>query len=244
MGVTNVIVVCLIAALVAFVVALAVKQNKGETPQVIPYVGGRMDSIQRYMDTALERLEKIENTVKFLRNVSVNSTEAEKETGKKPITVESVRTALRYNGFSPEIIDTHLNEWQVVRFKVEDTQFRVDASRAPFLTLELGYALNPEEEDLGLMMRAAQEVTSGIFIGKAAVLGEGKAVVFQAEMYCDSYVYLRDNFKTFLDIVIETHKRFFDSYNRLKEEKQKATDELYGRSLPSEGDSNGAKILS
>lgn len=36
----------------------------------------------------------------------------EKEAAKKPLTAESVRTALRDNGFSPEIVDTNLNDWQ------------------------------------------------------------------------------------------------------------------------------------
>ena len=80
-----------------------------------------------------------------------------------------------------------------------------------------------KEEDVELMERAAREVTTGIFVGKANVLRgeEESAVVFQAEFIADSYLYFRDNFKEYLNIVIETHKRFYETYENLKEEKKK-----------------------
>jgi hypothetical protein len=156
-----------------------------------------------------------------------------------------VRTAIRYNGFSPEIIDTHLDEWQTVKFKIGDTQFRVDTSRLPFLTLDLGYSLDQEKEDAALLERAAAEVTVGIFIGKAYVLGGGQAVVFNAEFLCDSYLSLRDNFKKYLDIVIETQKRFFETYNRLKEEKRRAQEDILSRMAPTAADGKqDGKVLS
>ena len=144
---------------------------------------------------------------------------------RKPLNTESVRIALRYNGFSPEISGTDLDDWETVRFKVEDTFFRIDTSHLPFLTLELGFRM-AKEEDVDLMYRAAREVTAGIFIGKVNILRgeEESAVVFQAEFIADGYLYFRDNFKEYLNIVIETHKRFFDTYNNLKEEKKKELD--------------------
>lgn len=149
----------------------------------------------------------------------------EKEAAKKPLTAESVRTALHDNGFSPEIVDTNLNDWQAVRFKVEKTFFRIDTSRLPFLSLETGFRMD-KDEDVDLMERAAREVTIGIFAGKARVLrGEDEsAVVFQADFIAGGYLNFRDNFKEYLGIVIETNRRFFDTYNDLKEDKKKELD--------------------
>ena len=113
------------------------------------------------------------------------------------------------------------------------------------LKLELGFQMEPGKEDVELMRRAASDVTSGIIIGKAIVLGEGQAVVFQAEILCDSYVHLRDNLKEYLQIVDETKMRFFDTYERLRAEKAKAAQELLSKPLRAlEDDKAGTKILS
>ena len=182
----------------------------------------KVDSLQKTMDDSLVRIMLLEDKAK----AASDKTE-EKEVAKKPLTAESVRTALRYNGFSPVIVDTHLDDWQAVRFKVEETFFRIDTSRLPLLTLEMGFRMD-KDEDVDLMERAAREVTAGIFVGKANVLRgeEESAVVFQADFIADSYLYFRDNFKEYLNIVIETHRRFFDTYNNLKEEKKKELDQV------------------
>jgi len=76
-------------------------------------------------------------------------------------------------------------------------------------------------------------------------LGEGQAVVFNAEFLCDSYLSLRDNFKKYLDIVIETQKRFFETYNRLKEEKRKAQEDILSRMAPTATDGKqDGKVMS
>lgn len=244
MGVNSIIIICLVIALVACIVALAARPNKAETSQVARYEG-RLDAIQRSMDTVHERLAGIEKTGKFLMKASVKEATPESEAEKKPLGIESVRTAIRFNGFTPEITDTHLDEWQTVKFKIGDTQFRVDTSRLPFLTLDLGYSLDQEKEDAALLERAAAEVTAGIFIGKAYVLGGGQAVVFNAEFLCDSYLSLRDNFKKYLDIVIETQKRFFETYNRLKEEKRRAQEDILSRMAPTAADGKqDGKVMS
>lgn len=182
----------------------------------------KVDSIQKTMDESLVRIMLLEDKAK----TSIDKME-EKEVAKKPLNTESVRIALRYNGFSPEISGTSLDDWQTVRFKVEDTFFRIDTSRLPFLTLELGFRMG-QEEDIDLMYRAAREVTAGIFVGKVNILRgeEESAVVFQAEFIADSYLYFRDNFKEYLNIVIETHKRFFEVYNGLKDEKKKQLEHM------------------
>ena len=182
----------------------------------------KVDALQKKMDDSLVRIMFLEDKAK-----DASDRKEDKEIIKKPLNAESVRIALRYNGFSPEIIDTNLDDWQAVRFKVEETFFRIDTSRLPLLTLETGFRMD-KEEDVELMERAAREVTTGIFVGKANVLRgeEESAVVFQAEFIADSYLYFRDNFKEYLNIVIETHKRFYETYENLKEEKKKELDQV------------------
>ena len=52
------------------------------------------------------------------------------------------------------------------------------------------------------------------------------AVVIQAEFIADTYLYLRDNFKRLLDIVIDAQKRFYETYNNLKDEKKKEQEQV------------------
>ena len=196
------------------------RKGRSENRPVDDALLTRISSVQRCTDESLVRIKRLEERTK---------TPAEKaeedDVVRKPLNTESVRIALRNNGFSPEISGANLDDWETVRFKVEDTFFRIDTSHLPFLTLELGFRM-AKEEDVDLMYRAAREVTAGIFIGKVNILRgeEESAVVFQAEFIADGYLYFRDNFKEYLNIVIETHKRFFDTYNNLKEEKKKDLD--------------------
>ena len=217
------IIILLLIVLIGF--SLAIWKDGRPKDQDQPADNGlqqKVDSLQKTMDESLVRIMFLEDKAK----VAFEKKE-QNEVAKKPLNAESVRIALRYNGFSPEIVDTHLDDWQAVRFKVEETLFRIDTSRLPYLTLETGFRMD-KDEDVDLMECAAREVTAGIFLGKANVLRgmEESAVVFQAEFIADSYLYFRDNFKVYLDIVIETHKRLFDRYSDLKEEKGKEMDQV------------------
>ena len=240
----NLMVILIVAALTALAVSALLCNNMyrrfhdaGEKRD------GKIDSMQKTLDTSLVRLarleDKIQNTPEEQRSVKKDDAEA----AAKPVTVESVKTALRSNGLTPEAPDA--DEPNIVSFKLNDTLFRLDASRLPFLTMELGYRTDPAEEDVELMKQAAAEVTTGIFIGKVSIYGEGQAVVFCAEWLCDSYTQLRDRLTKYLDIVCEAHKRFTEAYDRLKEEKRKREAELASKPLPmTEGVNNGPKILS
>ena len=215
------IIIILLIVLIGFSLAIW----KEGRPKVQPADNGlqqKVDSLQKMMDDSLVRLMFLEDKAK-----AVSDKKEDKEVVKKPLNAESVRIALRYNGFSTEIVDTHLEDWQTVRFKVEETFFRIDTARLPFMTLEVGFRMG-KDEDVDLMERAARDVTAGIFVGKANVLRgeEESAIVFQADFIADTYLYFRDNFKEYLNIVIETHKRFFDTYNNLKEEKKKELDQV------------------
>ncbi len=217
------IIILLLIVLIGF--SLAIWKDGHTKDQDQPADNGlqqKVDALQKSMDDSLVRIMFLEDKAK----VAFDKKE-QNEVAKKPLNAESVRIALRYNGFSPEIVDTHLDDWQAIRFKVEETLFRIDTSRLPYLTLETGFRMD-KDEDLDLMECTAREVTAGIFVGKANVLRgmEESAVVFQAEFIADSYLYFRDNFKVYLDIVIEPHKRFFEKYGNLKEEKEKELDQV------------------
>ena len=100
------------------------------------------------------------------------------EARQKPMSVDSIRTALRFNGISPEIPDTH--EPDIVHFKIGDTKFRINAEHLPFMSIEVGYGLrNEPKEETALMYQAATDVTSQMFIGKAYIMGEAEAIIFR-----------------------------------------------------------------
>ena len=235
--------VCIIAVLaMLFMVLWMDVRAKSYAAKGRSEIVGKIEAIQKTMDGTLVRIMRLEESEKK-HPAEADKEEGEKEVVKKPVTIESVRTALRYNGYSPEIIDTHLDDWQIVKFKINDTLLRIDTSRLPFLTLELGYRLNPDEEDVELMRRAAAEVSAGIFIAKVNIHGDGQAVVFNVEFICDNYLHLRDNFKQYLEIIIEAHKRFFETYDKMKEEKKKVLEaaQSFNPSIP---ESSSKKALS
>lgn len=202
---------------------------------------GRIDAIKSTLDDSLVRLMRLED--KAGQTVEETENKDDGDAAGQAVTKQSVMTALRHLGFSPEFQDTDRPE--LVYFKIDDTAYRVDTSRLPFLTLELGFVVDPDEEDIESMTRAAAEVTAGIFIGKVNVFDDGKAVVFTAEWICGTYVQLSDNLSKYIDIVNESQRRFADAYSKLKEEKRKKEAELASKLFPAnDGTNSGTKILS
>jgi len=239
----NMFVICCVAVMaILFLVQWFDVRSREHANRANKSLDGKVESLQKTMDGTLVRIMRLEEAAKKPQG-ETDKSEAEKDVAKKPVTIESVRTALRYNGYSPEIIDTHLDDWQIVKFKINETLLRIDTSRIPFLTLELGYRLNPEEEEIELMRRAAEEVSAGIFIAKVNIHGDGQAVVFNVEFICDNYLHLRDNLKQYLEIIIEAHKRFFETYDKMKEEKKKVL-EAAQSFKPSIHESSSKKALS
>lgn len=153
------------------------------------------------------------------QEISTSPEPAETDQAEKPLTIESIRNALRFNGFSPEIPDTH--EPYVVHFNIGDTKYRLNAEHLPFLSIGVGYGLgNEPKEDVALMRQAAADVTSRMFIGKAYILGDAEAIIFSVEMLCDSYMHLRNNLKQYLDILSEIYKRFYEAHEALKKRRK------------------------
>ena len=160
----------------------------------------------------------------------------------KALSIDSIRTALRFNGFSPEIPDTH--EPGIIYFKVDDISCRVVADHLPFISLEAGFKLDEPQEDLALLHRAAGEVTQNLFIGKAYVVGDGNGVVFSAEFIGDSYMYFRDNLKQLLTILQEANKRFFQTLESLREKRKEDREAVFSGNCFVQGSPASHKIQS
>jgi hypothetical protein len=178
------------------------------------------------LNSRLETLKEISDiAVADSKNVVLEDSDARQ----KPLDIASVRTALRFNGFTPEIPDT--NEPNVVLFKEGNTQLRFNAQNLPFVSLEVGFGLD-NTKDEALLRQAASEVTSHMYIGKVEIVDNAEAIIFSAEFLCDSYVYLRDNFKQYLGILHSANDRFFEVYNILTEKQKEEREAVFsGRSF-------------
>lgn len=162
--------------------------------------------------------------------------------GRKPLSIESIRNALHFNGFSPEVPDTH--EPGIIYFKVDDISCRVVADHLPFISLEAGFKLEEPKEDLTLLHRSASEITQNLFIGKAYLVEEGDGVVFSAEFIGDSYMYFRDNLKQFLTILQEANKRFFQTLDSLRKQREEEREAVFSGKCFVQDSSASHKILS
>lgn len=141
----------------------------------------------------------------------------------KPITVDSIRTALRFNGLSPDIPTP--DDPNVVYFKYEDCLTRIVVDHLPYISIEMGFSLKESKKNMELLREAATEVTASTFVGKAYIVGDNEGLVFSAECICPSYVYLRDHLKDFLHIISDASTRVSETYDKMeiqeKEEKEK-----------------------
>ena len=160
----------------------------------------------------------------------------------KPLSVQSIRTALRFNGYSPEITDT--SEPDIVRFDHNDTHVRIDGSHLPCLSISACFALREPEENMALLQQAADEVVSRMFVGKAFLVDEGKAVVFSVEFIAD-YMYLRNNLRDYMRILMDTGYRFYESCDQLKGRQKKDQEAVFsGESFIQGPQSKSKKIQS
>lgn len=182
----------------------------------------KSSSLQVIVDGVLGRITELEKEI--ITNPE-EMPEGQKRDERMPMSSDSVRLAISPNGYTIENPDTQTNE-RVVHFKVNGAVLRIDTSHLPFMAIELGYSLDPSQEDVELMRQAAADVTTGIFIGKVIIYGDAKALAFNAELACDSYAQFRDDLKRYLDIIFDTQKRFTDTYNQLKEEKRKREEKM------------------
>ena len=190
-------------------------------------INGRLTRQNALLDKQANDLRDLVSAIESEpdQEISTSSEPAETDQAEKPLTVESIRTALRFNGFSPEIPDTH--EPGIIYIKNDNISCRVVATHLPFISLEAGFKLDEPQEDQALLHRAAGEVTQNLIIGKAYVVGEGNGVVFSAEFIGDSYVYFRDNLKQLLTVLQEANKRFFQTLDSLKKRREEEREAVF-----------------
>lgn len=160
----------------------------------------------------------------------------------KPVTIESVRTALRYNGISPEILDTH--DPSNVRFSFNELKYRLNLERLPFVGIQLIFGID-EEDDADLMKEAAQFVSLRSYGTSVFVIPEDSCYFISMDFYADSYLYLRNNIRFFLGAVENTCQYFHNRYGELKEQKEKSSQEAINTALiAAQSDLAGKKIPS
>ena len=219
--------VALVCALLAYLLIVLGKKNAtllAENNQL----KGRVDTMR---EEALKTEAKEKAEVQENVDASV-----------KPLSVQSIRTALRFNGFSPEITDT--SEPDIVKFDYEDTHIRIDGGHLPYLSISAAFALNEPEDNMALLQQAADEVVSRMFVGKAFLIDEGKAVVFSVEFIAD-YIYLRSNLKEYVRIMMETGRRFYETYDQLKGQNKKDQEAVFsGESFIQSEQSKTKKVQS
>ena len=158
-----------------------------------------------------------------------------------PVTIESLREALRCNGYSPD--GPTSDDPDRVWFKIDDTNYCVDASKLPYISLELGYNLESDEEDLELMKQAALDISMGMYMVKICVTP--KYYVCRIDILADSYRYLRDTLSQQVDILTRGIHHFMDRCKELREEKQRSSQEAIKAALiTAQNDLTGKKIPS
>ncbi|MBR5677178.1 MAG: hypothetical protein IKX20_03470 [Paludibacteraceae bacterium] len=160
----------------------------------------------------------------------------------KPVTIESVRSALRYNGISPEILDTH--EPDIIKFTFNDRKYRLNLGRLPFVNIMLVFGID-KEDDADLMRDAAQYVSLRSYGASVFVIPEDGCFLISTDVYADSYLYLRNNIRFFLEVVENTGGYFYSRYEELREQKKKSSQDAINAALiAAQNDMTGKKVPS
>ena len=160
----------------------------------------------------------------------------------KPVTIESVRSALRYNGISPEILDTH--EPDIIKFTFNDRKYRLNLGRLPFVNIMLVFGID-KEDDADLMKEASQYVSLRSYGASVFVIPEDGCFLISTDVYADTYLYLRNNIRFFLEVVENTGRYFYDRYEELKEQKKKSSQDAINAALiAAQNDMTGKKVPS
>jgi hypothetical protein len=133
----------------------------------------------------------------------------------KPATIESLLDVLRYNGYSPELEDTYHNGDMTIKFKQGPMLFKIDPTNLPYLTISTACRMNHDTDDINIMYQAANEVNSSVKVGKVIIIEYYPLVLFNVEMLCNTDMYFRNKFKTFMDIIFNTVDHFLSYYDIL-----------------------------
>ena len=165
------------------------------------------------------------------------------ETPDEAVSVKSVREVLRESGIPDDKIDIH--DEKRIWFKIGETNYSINVSDLPFLSIALAFNLDEKEDDIALMERAARSVINGMYIAKLMVYPDDGYYMAEADMLAESYSYLRDHVKLYIDIVKEACHRFDDEYKKLKKERREnAQNAINTAMLAAQSDGSGKKIPS
>lgn len=170
-------------------------------------------------------MHQIASKMPSLQELSENKEEVvavAKEASTKPVTIESVRTALRYNGIPSEIPDPE--EPDNLRVTFNGSKYRLGCSKLPFITILWFFGID-KEHDVELMKEAAQYVSIRAYGACVFVVPEENCYFIGTDIYADSYLYLRNNIRFFLEVVENTGRYFYNRYEELKDQKKKSSKE-------------------
>lgn len=217
--------------LVLWLISYSRDESYGQLTKEVRGINDTMNRIAYKMSSSQETAGKKEEVVDV----------SEVETA-KPVTIESVRTALRYNGISPEILDTH--ELDVIKFTFYDRKYRLNLGRLPYVNILLVFGID-KEDDAELMKEAAQYVSLRSYGASVFVIPEDGCFLIGTDIYADTYLYLRNNIRFFLEVVENTGGYFYSRYEELKEKKKKSSQEAINTALlAAQNDLTGKKIPS
>ena len=163
-----------------------------------------------------ERMAQLQETnLELLKRIPV--TDAGAAEGPKPLTVDTIVDAVRFNGFIPE------KNKETVSFRAQGENYQIEADRLPLFFIVKGFNVNTEEWDLDLMREAAARVSDEVAIVKADVSDDAKILRFFVGAHDRNYESFRDNLTSYMSI-LESGQRFFrDEYDRMEKEQEKAT---------------------
>lgn len=186
--------------------------------------------------TRVGRIERMLSSIDG--RVSRLSGDSSAEQGDGPVTREAVEDALRYHHLTVEAFDP--DEPAMARFSYRDIRYRINTERLPYLFMEVGFSIDPEEDDIDFLMQVAQDITYGMYIVKVMVSPKEKYFVYQVDFIADTYRSLRDNLRNYLDLLLDARRQFGEKYRRrLDEQKQAASDALQNTLLAAQTDAAG-----
>ena len=159
-------------------------------------------------------------------------------------TRESIVAALQYHHFTVEehpVPDDPEN----VHFYFQDEWYRIKADKLPYLSIETGYCIDPEGDNVNVIKQVASEITYNMFIIKVMVSPEENYYLYQVDFIADSYLSFRDSLLKYLDVLLSAKREFRKKYDQtLEDQKQASKDALQTALLAAQTDAAGNKILS
>ena len=170
-------------------------------------------SLSEQNSTLKGRLETIEDTMRT-EEPQKNLLTISSEEVQKPLSIDSIRTALRYNGLSPETIEGQ--HPRAVYFRYNDVLYEINTGNLHLIAIAAIYNVGDAKVNSDLLSSAAEVLTSEMFVCKVYMSEEGKSITYSVEFICDSYLYLRNNIKEYIGLLEEAQRRLYDRYEDMK----------------------------